>query len=502
MDFFLVPDSPVKKYDFTPFQLPQRLKHFAELAYESKSALLFVFWEKNKLHSLCDFEFTQKTDLAAIALKAIALKGKIFSVSAKQIKTLEQQQLKTIINYLLSMEQKQADDIIKTASLFMAQLMLTDITEIFRYESYFSLYINKEVGKASTTAVWCNNQKINLFNKKVYEEAPLNTTNIPEKIALNIVKIRYTPRYIYAIPIELSIHHKMFNAETIDFSQNGIGVKLSCDKKYIPLKDSYVLVSFPTFVQKVKSINFKDILHKVARVIQHDNYLELGLVRVVEDKNKDVANFFSQLINRNKSKLDLCINDRLEYTLSYVMEAYIDDNINSIPLLISKDKQKGHYLKHVGLTGVGCKMAEHFFLKLRGYNFKILTSDERLEELYIRTLRADNKKDQSFYLFMYKDIDEYGGEFINSFTSLEIIYQGETLNMLGKLFEKNGACIKLNFTNHLDVDPGELNKINDMVSSINRHHASIFKRELADVVGFVDMVDVTHAYRRIYELQQ
>ncbi len=74
--------------------------------------------------------------------------------------------------------------------------------------------------------------------------------------------------------------------------------------------------------------------------------------------------------------------------------------------------------------------------------------------------------------------------------------------MLGKLFEKNGACIKLNFTNHLDVDPGELNKINDMVSSINRHHASIFKRELADVVGFVDMVDVTHAYRRIYELQQ
>ncbi|MFK5892788.1 MAG: PilZ domain-containing protein [Pseudomonadota bacterium] len=502
VDFFLKPDSPVKKYDFTPFQLTQRIKNFAKLAYKNQSALLFVFWENNKLHSVCDFEFTQKTDLAAIALKIKILKGKIFCINTKQTKTIEQKKLKEIINYLLSMEQQQANDIISTASLFVAQLMLTDVTDVFQYESYFSLYINKEVGKASTVAVWCNNQKINLFNQKIYKEVQLNTTNIPEKIALNIVKIRYKPRYIYTIPVHLSIHHKMFKAETIDFSQNGIGVKLICDKKHIPDKNSYILVSFPTFVQKFKNINFTDILHKVARVIQHNDYLELGLIRVVEEKNNEVANFFSQLINRNKSKLDICINDRLEYTLGYVMEAYIDENINSIPLLISKDKLNGHYLKHVGLTQVACKLAEHFFLKLRGYNFKILTSDERLEELYIRTLRADKKQTQSFYLFMYKDLDEHGCEFINSFTSLEVFYQGETFNLLGKLFEKNGACIKLSFTNHLEVDASEINKINDMVLSINRHHASLFKRELADIVGFVDMVDVTQAYKKIYELQQ
>jgi len=243
-------------------------------------------------------------------------------------------------------------------------------------------------------------------------------------------------------------------------------------------------------------------LHQIARVIKHDGYIELGLVRIQEKKNIEVADFFSQLINRNKSKLDICINDRIEYTISYLMEAYIGHNINSIPLLISKDKINKHYIKNIGLTELACKLAEHFFVKLRGYNFKILTSDERLEELYVRTIRSNNNKNLSFYLFMYKDTDENGAEFINSFTSLEIVYQGEILNMLAKLFKKNGVCIKLNCINHMQSDPSEMNQIIDRVASINKHRSNLFKKELSDIVGIIDMVDVTLAYKNLYELQQ
>lgn len=502
IDFFLIPDSLPELYDFSPVLLPHRLEYFADLAFKNSTALIFLFWEKNKLYSLCDFEFTSKTDLAVIALKVKNLNGKVFCLNAKQIKKIEQKKLTDISNYFLSFEQEKIDTIADVASLFVAQLMLTDVTEVFKNDSYFALYINTKAGQISTLPVWCENQKINLSNLKVIKKVSLNKINIPEKIELNVKKIRYKPRYIYSIAVHLSIHHKMFNAETIDFSQTGIGVKFKCDKKHIPVKGSYVLVSFPTFSKKVKDINFNDILHKIARVIYHDDYIELGLVRIQEDKNAAVGNFFTQLINRNKSKLDLCINDRIEYTLSYLMEAYIGNNINSIPLLISKDKINKHYIKHVGLAELACKLAEYFFLKLRGYNFKILTSDERLQELYVRTLRANNKNKQFFMLFMYKDVDEHGNEFINSFTSLEIIYQGDILNMLARLFEKNGVCIKLNFINHMKVDPSEINKINDMVSSVNRHHANLFKNELSDVIGFIDMVDVTLAYKKLYELQQ
>jgi len=481
--------------------LSHRLEYFAGLAFKNRSALLFVYWENNKLYSLCDFEFTSTTDLAVISLKVKALKGKVFCLNAKQMKKLEQKKLEAITNYYLGMEQDKIAEITAAASLFVAQIMLTDVTDIFYNNNSFALYINTKAGQVSNVPVWCNNQKVNLSTSKLIEQVNL-INKIPEKTALNIKKVRYNPRYIYAIDVHLSIHNKMFSAETIDFSQTGIGVKFKCEKKYIPRQGNYVLVSFPTFVKKVKDINFNDVLHKIARVIPHDDYIELGLVRIQEEKNIDVGNFFTQLINRNKSKLDICINDRIEYTMSYLMEAYIGSNINSIPMLVSKDKINKHYIKHVGLTELACKLAEHFFLKLRGYNFKLLTSEKRLEELYVRTLRANNKIKQSITLFMYKDIDEKGEEFINSFTSLEIIYQGDILNMLGKLFEKNGVCIKLNFINQLKVDVSEINKINDMVSSVNKHHANLFKKELSEVAGLIDMVDVTLAYRKIYELQQ
>jgi len=231
--------------------------------------------------------------------------------------------------------------------MFVAQLMLTDITEVFNNSSYFSLYINTSAGQVSTVTAYCENQKINLSTSKVIEELSLNKIATPEKIALNVKKIRYKPRYIYAIAVHLSIHHKMFNAETIDFSQTGIGVKYQCEKKFIPHKGDFILVSFPTFVKKVKDINFNDILHQITRVIYSNGYIELGLVRIHEKKNIEVADFFTQLIIRNKSKLDICINDRIEYTLSYLMEAYIGNNINSIPLLISKDKINKQYINRI-----------------------------------------------------------------------------------------------------------------------------------------------------------
>ncbi|MFK5985554.1 MAG: PilZ domain-containing protein [Pseudomonadota bacterium] len=501
LDFFKSPAASTTNYNFSPFILAHRLEYFAGLAFENTNALLFVFWENDKIYSLCDFEFSNKTDLASIALKIMAQKGKIFSLNSKQLKKPEPSRVTSIINNLLSLEKNLAEDILTQTASFMAQLVLTDITEVFQYESYFSLYSNKEEAQITSVPVYCENQKLNLAKLEMAVEKQLKITKKPKKISLNVHKIRYIPRYICAISVHLNIKNKALKAETIDFSQNGIGVKLAKDNTFKIEKNKDVLVSFPSFANKVSDINFNDVHYKIVRVIEHGDFIELGLVRIVEAKNKAVGLFFNQLINRNKSKLGICINDRIEYTLEHLMEAYIDSNINSIPLLISRDKQQGRHLKYVGLAEVACKLAEHFFLKLRGYNFKILTSDERLEQLYIRSLRGKNKG-QSFILFMYKDINEQGSEYINSFTSFEIVYQGETLNLLAKLFENNGVCIKLSFMDTMVSDPLEIEKIYDMISSVNRQHASLFKHELADVVGLVDMVDVTTAYRSIYELQQ
>jgi WD40 repeat protein len=61
--------------------------------------------------------------------------------------------------------------------------------------------------------------------------------------------------------------------------------------------------------------------------------------------------------------------------------------------------------------------------------------------------------------------------------------------------------IKLNCINHMQSDPSEMNQIIDRVASINKHRSNLFKKELSDIVGIIDMVDVTLAYKNLYELQ-
>ncbi len=51
------------------------------------------------------------------------------------------------------------------------------------------------------------------------------------------------------------------------------------------------------------------------------------------------------------------------------------------------------------------------------------------------------------------------------------------------------------------VDVSEMENIYNLVLSVNRHNAGLLKRELADIIGLVDMVDVTLAYKSIYQLQ-
>ncbi len=518
-DFFKSPDNTSVVYNFSPFMLSHRLEYFAELAYENSNALLFVFWENNKLYSVCDFEFKHNTDLALVALKVIAQKGKVFSLNSKQIKKPEKSRLKNIVDNLLSLEKNITAGILEQTSYYISQLSLTDITEVFQYDSYFSLYVNKNENKILDVPIFCEDKKLNLNlpdysenntpTMESHETSHFKVTKSPKKISLNVHKVRYKPRYIYSIPINISYKNQSIKGQTVDFSQDGIGVKFAKDKNFKIKKSRDVFVSFPSFSEKFTEINFNDVHYKVARLIEHKKYLELGLIRIVEQKNKAVGKFFTKLINHNKSKLDICINDRIEQTLEHLMEAYIDCNINSIPLLISRDKEHKHYLKSVGLTEVACKLAEQFFLKLRGYNFKILTSEERLEQLYVRSIRTskgisagNTKEDQSFILFMYKDTNAQGSEYINSFTSFEILYQGETLNLLAKLFENNGVCIKLSFINTLETDSVEIDNMANMIASVNRHHASLFRNELADMIGLVDMVDVTSAYQAIYGLQQ
>jgi hypothetical protein len=354
LDFFLIPNSSKLDYDFSPFRLAHRTLQFLELSFDNSSTLLFTYWEKNKLYSLFDFEFTKQSDLAAIVLKVMAQKGKVFCLNSKKIKKPDAKRLNLIVHNLLDLERDLAKNILQQSSLIVAQLMLMDITEVFRSKSFFTKYLVTEnvsvkadpsettpadvkVKKIITTPIWCKNKKLFISGYKLINQVTL-VANDPKTVILDVQKPRFKARYLYRVEISLKLKDEIIKAETIDFSEKGIGVKLMGDKKTLIASGMDIYVSFISFEKKISGLNFIDIHYKVARAISNHKTIELGLIMVKEQKNIPLVNFFSQLINRNKLKLDICINDKLDYTQSHLIEAYLDTNINSLPLLMTRDR--------------------------------------------------------------------------------------------------------------------------------------------------------------------
>jgi len=490
-------------YNFTPFMLPARTKQLAEKAYANETVLMFCYWEKDQLFSICDFELLEQSDLAQVILKVISKRGRIFSLDCKKIKAPAEQKINSIISLLIHTEEDLANNIRHTAEQYYAQIMLSDITSILRNEAYFSLYFSELKSKDSRVHIWRGHEKVLFSTGAVIESVDLEQRVKPRRIVFDVQKGRLNARYVHKMEVSLLIKDSIISGHTVDFSRDGIGMVIKPSQ--LIRKNMEVLVTFTSLAGKVNDVNLANIPFKVVRLsIRGDDdnqYWELGLIRVKRQDNKDVGVFFSNLINRNKTKLDICVQDRVDMTMSHIMEAYIAENINTIPVFINKDKNNSRYIKDIGLTEIACGLAEHFFIKARGYNFRLLTSEERLKELYLRALRGSEKQEQSFVLYLYKGINKQGTETIYSYTSLEFTYEGEVLDVLQNVFAHDGACVKIQFSNHLEMSQQEVDGAVDMIKAINVAQSNRFKHEITEIAGLVDMIDVTESFRTLYELQ-
>jgi len=490
-------------YDFRTFMVPARVSHLADIAYDNGTVLMFCYWDKDQLFSICDFELTDQSDLAQIILKVISKRGRIFSLNCKLFKEPAAQKINSIIGLLINLEENLAKQVRTTAEEYYAQVMLTDITSVLRNESYFSLYFSELQNKDSRVNIWRGHEKVTFNSGTVIDSFDLENTPKPRRIVFDVQKNRTNVRYMHKMEVNLLIKDSIISGHTVDFSRDGIGMEIKPSN--LISKGMEVLVTFTSLAGKVNDVDLTNIPFKVVRMEMvgddDDPTCELGLVRIKKQDNKNVGVFFSNLINRNKTKLDICVQDRVDMTMSHIMEAYIAENINTIPLFVTKDKEEGRYIKDIGMTEIACALAEHFFIKNRGYSFRILTSEERLKELYRRTLRGNLKEDQAIILYLYKGINNNGMETIYSYTSLEFNYEGEVLDVLQEVFANNGACIKIQFSNNLEMSNQEIEAAVDMVKSINVAQSNRIKHDITEILGLVDMVDVTQSFRTLYELQ-
>jgi len=477
--------------------LPKRIEKFAELARQNKSALLFSYWENGCFHSLFDFELQKENDFAHVLIKVASRKGRIFKASTNLNKKPAADKITSMLSKIQKIDAIASKSIDERASESIAQVIFTDITQAFSRQEYFYRPLKFKTGEPLSISVLRDNELVRMADGHTLETYDDKIFRLPEILNFSIGHNRYDPRYQYEMNVSIKVNNQVYAAKTVDFSRSGLGlvIKQLADIE----KDSEINITFSSLMIKGITTQLSDIPHRVMIARQTENGLFLGVIRNSSACHPDVNRFFLKLVKRNQAKLELCIKDKVDYVNTTFYEAFVAENIQTIPIVITRDRSEQHYIREIGLNDSPCDLAEKLYIKGHGYDFRFLTTELRLNELHQRALKATENNSQSFMLFFFKSSDDFGKEAIFSVTDFEIILDEQIEQIIKIILEYDGACVRVQFINNLIIDKLYQNMTLDKVEKLNKSSARILAQEYKEIIGFAEMLDLTEEYRKQYQ---
>jgi len=482
--------------DYTPFCLPKRIEKFSELARNNQSAILFSYWENDQFHSVFDFELQNKNELAHITIKVKTCKGRIYKVLSNLNRKPAAEKITFLLSKIQTINTMASRLIDKHASESIAQVIFTDITRFFFLQRFFTQSAQFDSGHIVELSVFSNNQKIRMADNMVLENYDNSAIHIPEIIHFTVDHHRYDSRYHYEMVVSVKFKNKVYSAKTIDFSRSGLGMLIN-DAIDIAT-NSLVSITFSGLLIKGISTHLTDIPHRVMVAKRTSQGLFLGVIRNTRDCDNSVNRFFSNLVKRNKDKLELCINDKIDSVKTNFYEAFVTENIQTIPIVISRDREGQHYVREVGLTETPCPLAEKLYIEGHGYDFRFLTTELRLNEFHQRAIRSTESAPQGFIFFLYHEEDKYGKKTIISIADFELKTMDDMEQLIPYILENNGICIQVKFMNNLIIDKLYRNMTLDNVEKLNKASAKLLALEYKEIIGFAEMIDVTDEYQKFY----
>ncbi len=494
--FFEYLSNETKAPQFDAFCIPHRIEKFAKMARNNESSILFTYWEKNNFHSVFDFELQTKDEMSQVAFKVKTCKGRIFKTMTNLNRKPVAEKITAMLSKIQRIDAMASKVIDKRASESIAQVIFIDITKIFCRQAIFLQPLKFNAGEVITLSVIRNNQKIRMADAHVIDTFDQTELRHPEIVSFNVEHHRYDPRYQYEMDVSIKFNNLTYSAKTIDFSRSGLGLVITQEVD-IP-NGSSVEITFSSLMIKGISTELKNIPHRIMISRKRNDGLFLGVIRNTNECHRTINQFFTKLVKRNRAKLELCLRDKIDTVNTTFYEAFVTENIQTIPIVITRDRTNHHYIREIGMTETPNQFAEKLYVQGHGYDFRFLTTELRLNEFHQRTVKASDKNTQSFMLFLYIDTDELGNKSIFSITDFELINNEQLERLVAFILNNNGVCINIKFMNNLVVDKLYRNMTLDKVETLNKASAKLLNQEYKEIIGFAEMIDLTDEYRKLY----
>ena len=359
-------------------------------------------------------------------------------------------------------------------------MLLTDITDPRRTEVY-----KKHQYDAG---------QVNLL--KHFGHGKSSTPPALEVVALEYVNLRAHKRYLYKTGAVFHVDaHTVIEGHTRDLSVMGLQIEL--DTPTDAKKGDLVHVDLPDLQKITKKHDLNNLRYQVMAVSKSKTIINLKVHKVTENKHPAIE-FFTQLIDKNKSKLQACEETPKVPGLSTALRNMITKSVCQFPLYLHKES--AHF--NIGAVGRGLyptklhKILDHFnqnnsdSVEIAPVFPSRFIEDELSEALRKRT-RQD--KPLKYTLFLRFDPDK---KTLKDAIKSQVLRPEDSLDSLF-LFIKKALRKEMLFVFQLCIsktgrpDTDYLANELKYVSHYALHKAKDLEEALWDVTGVCDLIDIT-----------
>jgi hypothetical protein len=213
--------------------------------------------------------------------------------------------------------------------------MIVDVTSQCEVKYQASWFQNKRLPNVADISYW--------YGRKFYEaEKPKKSSDKlfkPQYVELAYRANRDEERYIVDMAVELKTDQGKIAGQSVNFSSHGFCVDVPSVLVGLYVQDK-ITIGLPTLQKKRSKVDLSDVPYTVVKLTKNevDNKTTVMLHRHYEGRTRLVDDFFTELVETNKTNLVTCNLDFQNEFMSRTYEKICGENVQAIPLFLSRSE--------------------------------------------------------------------------------------------------------------------------------------------------------------------
>lgn len=347
---------------------------------------------------------------------------------------------------------------------------------------------------------WAGSTCKSLDTGAVLESLKTPVDRRPDSVKFGYLERRREERYLLQTQVDLAIKGRTFSGVTQDISVRGLQVVIPLDQVPAQQVGDAVYLDFVGLQGKVSNVKLKDIEYRIANITVNDK-LRLRLERIINRKQEDINAFFIDIINRNRHKLPVDIEETMYAAKSRLHESILAENLINIPFFMAKDDDGAVIVQKLAFNEAPCRLAEFFRQSDGNYDLSPLIETKRVYYLYdgvsliARKESVDGRAEDSIetYIYMYREPGQPGrAPVLRSLADFEESEEVTREQFLRDAVKSGNYCfIKVIATPISEMHNLEVDRVIEDIRENSRHRAFKLKESFQRIVAQGEIIDVT-----------